>query len=174
MYSSTLTPNSCLQFSNINHSIYIFYIYVYVCVQSIGVLHTWQYHSAQSLSLCSWLLFVSFPLVWFPAITLISSTQVFLLFSHSFVFLTYLLIFLGPLPLSGFFPFISNVLLFTIWTNSYPLHSTALLSSWHYTAAIILMKVRVRLWLHRWDDIMSHNLSLISQRPRAGCHQTHQ
>lgn len=55
-----------------------------------------------------------------------------------------------------------------------PLLLFSLPVSWHYITLLLLMRVRVRLWLHRWNDIMSHNLSFISQRARAGRRRTHQ
>jgi len=73
-------------------------------------------------------------------------------FSYTF---SPLLFFLSPSLLSSFI-FSGHLLL------------CSLPVSWHY-----IMRVWVWLWLHRWNDIMSHNLSFMSQRARAGCCWTH-
>lgn len=74
-----------------------------------------------------------------------------------------------PFPLCSFS--LSPVLL--SWVMFDPLLLFSLPVSRHI-AVLLLMTFCVRLWLHRWNDIMSHNLLFISQRARAGRRQTHQ
>ena len=73
-----------------------------------------------------------------------------------------------PLASNTFSLFI--IIIFSITTLSF---SPSLWADTTLTV-LLLMRARVRLWLHRWDDIMSHNLSFTSQRARAGRRLTHQ
>lgn len=88
--------------------------------------------------------------------------------SHHFFFLLHC--FLPNIHSSNTFsPFI--IIIFSITTLSF--FSPSLWAETTLTV-LLLMRARVRLWLHRWDDIMSHNLSFTSQRARAGRRLTHQ
>lgn len=103
-----------------------------------------------------------FPFHWHPTVS-------FLFFIASCLTLTS-----RPLSLFCFFPPSSLLLFFHHFFFLDPLLLFSVPVSWHYIMVLLLMRVCARLWLHRWDDIMSHNLSFISQRARAGCRLPHQ
>ncbi len=99
-----------------------------------------------SLTCLIWCHFtVTFPFHWHPTV---SFTFFIAVPPHSFAI---------HLPSFALFPFyFSPFITFFFWPSSSCLH-------WHYVTVLLLMRVCVRLWLHWWDDIMSHNLSFISQ-----------
>ncbi len=91
------------------------------------------------------ILLLLFPFHWHPTV---SFTFFIAVPPHSFAI---------HLPSFALFPFyFSPFITFFFWPSPSCLH-------WHYVTVLLLMRVCVRLWLHWWDDIMSHNLSFISQ-----------